>query len=359
MPTRPEDPAYANPRYGEIETAIPNRRLEAWKWTDVRAALGRRPDGLSAALTPEFHDAHVAPERLAIRETQLGGAHALGILFERFGQDAYSVRIPAGEDGGTLTVTSLERGNGAILIVLEPGARLHLVERHTGEPDAFVNADLDIRIGEGAQLVRTVLQSDAASTVRIATARIRMAARAALTQHILATGGALTRFETRIAVEGEGVAVVANGGYLLDGERHADLTTHVALGAPGARVRQSVRGIVSDRARGVFQGKFHVARAAQFTDAEMRHDALLLSERARVRAKPELEIYADDVACAHGNTLGRLDENALFYMRQRGISEARAKALLVEAFLAEAFADAALEDEIADEVATWLARRLP
>jgi len=112
---------------------------------------------------------------------------------------------------------------------------------------------------------------------------------------------------------------------------------------PDCTIRQAVKGVVTDKSRGVFQGKFHVRRPAQHTDAEMRHDALMLSDTSEIRSKPELEIYADDVACAHGNTIGQLDESALFYMRQRGISLGEARALLTEAFVADVFDD--LDDE--------------
>ena len=135
------------------------------------------------------------------------------------------------------------------------------------------------------------------------------------------------------------------------------MTSHIDLKHPDCTIRQSVKGVVTDQSRGVFQGKFHVHKDAQLTDAEMRHDALMLSDRAEVRAKPELEIYADDVACAHGNTIGALDESALFYMRQRGIPVAQARAMLTEAFLAEVFDE--LDDEdmretILGKVREWL-----
>ena len=352
--TNMSDAAYSDPKFAEVETSIPHRRLEAWKWTDVRQALSAKPDGLSAALTPEFRDTSDTPTDVEIREADIHDAHPLGLLLERFGQDAYTVTIPDGVNAGTLTVTSLERGNGAIRITLGQGAKLHLVEHHDGEPDTFINADFDIEIGADAQLTRTVLQKDHDTTVRIATARIHMAGRSKLTQHIFATGAALTRFETIILGEGQGVEVLANGGYLLSGKRHADFTTLVELQATDAVIRQSVKGIATDNARGVFQGKFHVHRAAQHTDAEMRHDALMLSDRAKIRSKPELEIYADDVECAHGNTIGQLDESALFYMRQRGIPEAQARALLIDAFLAEVFEDCDMQEQISERISAWL-----
>ena len=357
MPTRPEDPAYTDPRFAEVETRIPHRRLEAWKWTDVRHALGAKPEGLSAALTPEFRDGASQPADVEVSEARVADIHPMNAVFEAFGQDAYTVTIPAGVDGGTLTVSSLERGNGAIRITLGAGAKLKIVELHEGEPDTFINADIEIELDEGAELSRTVIQDDGATTVRIVTASIAMAKGAKLTQHILATGAALSRFETNIHGDGEGIEVEANGAYLLDGKRHADLTTLVDLKAPDAVIRQSVRGVVTDRARGVFQGKFLVQRAAQHTDAEMRHDALMLSDRSEVRAKPELEIYADDVACAHGNTLGQLDEDVLFYMRQRGIPEAEARALLVEAFTAAVFDSSFRSDELVSRMRDWQGRK--
>ena len=349
-----QDPAYDDPRFAEIETAIPHRRLEAWKWTDVRRALGAKPEGLSAALTPEFRDGASEPADVQVTQAQVSDVHPMNAVFEAFGQDAYKVVIPAGADGGTLTVSSLERGNGAVRVELGAGAKLKLVELHEGEADTFINADFEIDLAEGAELSRILIQDDAATTVRIATATITLAEGAKLKQHILATGAALSRLETHIRVEGEGVEVEANGAYLLEGSRHADLTTLVVLNAPDATIRQTVRGVVTDKARGVFQGKFLVQREAQHTDAEMRHDALMLSDRSEVRAKPELEIYADDVACAHGNTIGQLDESALFYMRQRGIPEAEARALLVEAFVASAFDGSGESEQLSRRVRDWL-----
>ena len=117
--------------------------------------------------------------------------------------------------------------------------------------------------------------------------------------------------------------------------------------------------MTADKARGVFQGKFHVRRPAQHTDAEMRHDAIMLSDTSEIRSKPELEIYADDVACAHGNTIGALDESALFYMRQRGIPLSQARALLTEAFLASVFdtlEDEVMRESLIEKLRGWLAR---
>ena len=156
---------------------------------------------------------------------------------------------------------------------------------------------------------------------------------------------------------GRQAAVRLDGLYALDGERHADLTTVVDHVGVGGETRQLTKGVVRDRARGVFQGRIIVEPGADQTDARMGHHALLLSDHAEIDAKPELEIFADEVACAHGNTIGALDEDALFYARTRGLPEDEARALLTAAFLGEVVdgVEAAPVREIAQ---AWLAQRL-
>jgi Fe-S cluster assembly protein SufD len=148
-----------------------------------------------------------------------------------------------------------------------------------------------------------------------------------------------------------------SGLYLCGSGRHADLTSTVRHQARGGVTRQLVKGAVRAGGRGVFQGRIAVMRGAQKTDARQHHHALLLAPGAEAFAKPELIINADDVQCAHGNTIGAPDEEALFYMRQRGLPEAQARALLIEAFLLEALPadlDGPLRAEIAGRVSTWL-----
>jgi Fe-S cluster assembly protein SufD len=155
-----------------------------------------------------------------------------------------------------------------------------------------------------------------------------------------------------------GAKATLNAAYLCAAGHHADITTEVRHGAPACVTRQLTKGAVLDGGRGVFQGKFFVPRnVGQKTDADMQHNALLLEEGAEVFAKPELEIYADDVECAHGNTSGALEANQMFYMRQRGIAEEEARALLTEAFIAEALEEAGeLEDVLREQARAWLAR---
>ncbi len=156
---------------------------------------------------------------------------------------------------------------------------------------------------------------------------------------------------------GGGAVVLLDGVYVLQGARHSDQTTQVVHEIPHGETRQLTKGVVQDQARGVFQGRIVVAEGADGADARMGHHALILSDRAEIDAKPELLIYADDVACAHGNTVGALDEDALFYALSRGIPEAEARALLIGAFLGEVL-DRIVHPPARELARAWLAARL-
>jgi Fe-S cluster assembly protein SufD len=176
-------------------------------------------------------------------------------------------------------------------------------------------------------------------------------------QTVVASGSRRQRIETVVAHPGGRASVRLDGVYLLDGKRHSDHTTVVTHTGVDGVTNQLVKGVVRDQARGVFQGRIVVNEGADRTDARMGHHAQLLSDRAEVDAKPELEIYADDVSCAHGNTVGAMDEDALFYAQQRGIPEAEARAMLTEAFIGQVI------DRIWFEAArrvlrTWAGKRL-
>ena len=237
---------------------------------------------------------------------------------------------------------------------LPKGAGITVEEIHKSDTPSFVNLEMVFELGQGAKLTRVISHHDNAGTTRISTSHINAWADASITQHALSFGAGLSRFETRIASLGENLKLDMHGAYLLGEKRHCDMTSYIDLGAENAHIRQSVKGVVTDKARGVFQGKFHVRRPAQLTDAEMRHDAIMLSDTCEVRAKPELEIYADDVACAHGNTVGALDESALFYMRQRGIPVGQARALLTQAFVSQAFENMDDNSEFTAKTTEWL-----
>ncbi len=338
-----------------IINQLPHRRMEAWKWTDVSRAVPEGMPGLSLAMAPRF----TPPAGISVMQGEGATSDTvMGKLAANFAGQSWNFHVPANtHPADSLLIENLISGHGRITIKLEKGASLTVVEHHKGADKSFANIDMQIHLAEGAKLTRILVHDDPETATRISTASLTAEKDTKFEQYVLSFGGALFRLETRLYGKGEGIEAHMNGAYLLSGDKHTDMTSHTELSHPNCHIRQSVKGVVTDKARGVFQGKFHVEKEAQHTDAEMRHDALMLSDRAQIRSKPELEIYADDVACAHGNTIGALDESALFYMRQRGIPLAQAKALLTEAFLASVFDDMADEDmkaSLMKQINQWL-----
>ena len=177
---------------------------------------------------------------------------------------------------------------------------------------------------------------------------------------VLNLGGRMVRTEVHAHLAGPGGTAHLNGAQLLAGTQHADFTTVVRHDAPSCTSRQTVKNVLAGRSRGVFQGRIEVARHAQKTDGYQMNQALLLSPDAEVDTKPELEIFADDVKCSHGATVGELDAEQLFYLRSRGIPDGEARSILVRAFLAEAL-EAVAQDNIRamleDSVERWWERQ--
>lgn len=287
-------------RQAVLTHGLPTKRVEAWKWSDLR----RASQGIEAAGDASFD---------------------CGPSLDLADGESRQIRFTAspGVSVAALTVT------------VPAGASASLVEVHDIADGAMPSVRIEITLGEGASLERVVRSDIAMGAVPVVRSRIDMAAGSTYRQATLSFGSKLSRHETHITHAGEGAEVHIGGVYLLDEGRHADFTSTVTHTGPGGITRQLVKGAAMARAQGVFQGKFKVEQAAQQTDAQMTHRALMLDERAEIDAKPELEIYADDVQCAHGNALGAIDETALFYMRQRGLSETKARAMLIESFLAE------------------------
>ncbi len=338
---------------------LPTRRDEAWKWSDVSRAVSDDTRGSETASPVQVF----VPTGVTVVQTALTTAAndvPLSKLATEFAGQSWDINVPAGfTPDEVIQIEGLTQGHAQITLTLGKGARASLVEHYDGQAGSFCNSHLNIKLGEGAVLDRVIVQTDPDDCVRIATTNVTAWAKSELRQHTLAFGGKLTRLETRLAGMGEAVKATINAAYLLDGKRHCDMTSYIDLACPDGHIRQAVKGVTADKSRGVFQGKFHVRRPAQQTDAEMRHDAIMLSDLSEIRSKPELEIYADDVACAHGNTIGALDDSALFYMRQRGIPLAEAKALLTEAFLASVFdtlEDEVMRESLLDKLRGWLAR---
>ncbi|HEX2816367.1 MAG TPA: Fe-S cluster assembly protein SufD, partial [Phenylobacterium sp.] len=267
----------------------------------------------------------------------------------------------ARDASAVVAVRFVSRDAGAhiarLSITLGANARLLLLESYESDGGSLSEAALTVTLGAGATVERVVLAQDHAEAVTVSQAEVTLAARSAFGQTIVASGARRQRLETRVLHPGGEASLRLDGVYLLADKRHSDQTTVVTHAGTDGVTAQLTKGVVRDQARGVFQGRIVVEEGADRTDARMGHHALILSDRAEVDAKPELEIYADDVACAHGNTVGALDEDALFYARQRGMSEADARALLTEAFIGEVV-DRIVHEGARDVVRAWVAEGL-
>ncbi|MEM7740821.1 MAG: SufD family Fe-S cluster assembly protein [Pseudomonadota bacterium] len=368
------------------ERGLPGRRTETWKWSDLRGAerQARAPSGgyqapvpdapvtLDAAFVLTVKNGRptapqgIEPKPIISDGVKVGSTYVVSdglvLSFYQKGREGQAGDQPPGQElasvaefaplvsisvlpGFThrIVVRRLSDGEGQhsdnIFLAVGAGSHAVFVESHeiTGTP--FINSRTEIELDQKSNCERYIVQQDAPGAVVVHTSIVRLDEQVdeqsvRFSQSTLALGAKLARHETRLTHLGESSAQL-DALYRLDKDRHTDITTHVTFSGEDAQTDQLVKGIGGGRSRGVFQGKFLVERGAQRTDAQMAHHALLLSKGAHINAKPELEIYADDVECAHGNTAGALDPDALFYIRQRGVPEDEARALLIEAFAGE------------------------
>ncbi|MBC7943976.1 MAG: Fe-S cluster assembly protein SufD [Burkholderiales bacterium] len=368
------------------ERGIPTTRDENWKYTDV-SSLEKR--ALIAAPSPDRADAATLAasiERLALAAEY----HLLVFVDGRYDRDlSWLGRLPAGatissmaevleRDPGLLEAhfageiwphgafgwlnTALAADGAVIhleadtvveqpvhllflatgsasavhatnLIVAGNNAKVTVIEHYAGDDGAtyFTNALTHIVIGENANVAHYKLQQESAKAFHIAGIHAKQAAHGRFASHSISLGAQLARndISTYLAA---GSHCELNGLYLADGRRHVDHHTRIDHAEPDATSSEVYRGILDGGARGVFNGKVVVHQDAQHTDAKQENHNLLLSKNAEIDTKPELEIYADDVKCTHGATIGQLDDAMLFYLRSRGLDEAAARSLLIYAF---------------------------
>jgi Fe-S cluster assembly protein SufD len=387
---------------------LPHRRIEEWKYTDLRALIR---EVLPLAAAPEV--AAIERARATAKPHRIEGAGVLvlvdgvfvpelsdtldqsasiGTLREQLeggasdllNTDAVDAMISFNAalatdgvmlsiaDGSKLTrpiqIIHVATASSASLVTrshlrLGRAARLSLVESFIaaeGAKDYQVNDVLTVSVGDDAELSLVRLMADSTDAVNITSALTSVGARAKLDLFNMTSGGAVSRFQGFITLAGEGSQLSVNGVNLLKGRQHGDTTVVVDHAVPGCTSREVFRAVVDDRAHSVFQGRIIVRPDAQKTDGKMETRALLLSDEAEADNKPELEIFADDVTCGHGATAGALDDNLLFYLRARGLSEKDAQALLIQAFVGEAaeqIADEGLREAVMGLARRWLEAR--
>ena len=401
--------------FGRFETlGLPHRRIEEWKYTDLRAAMrdakpiAGPPDAAAKAraneagrlvgdidvrrivvvdgtFVPELSDLKDLSPGLAIGSMAQALAAGDPLVAKHLGQV-----VPSEREGVVALNTALMRDGVVIrvaqgatvelpihlvfaatgaqpasvftrsLVVIEQGARVMLVESHDAVQAHQVNTALELVVGDEAHVDHIKITAGPNDLVHVSSLMASVGARARLNDFAFNVGGGVVRNQMFVRFDGAGTVAGLRGASLLKGTQHVDTTLVADHKACGCQSREVFASVLDGESRGVFQGKIIVRPKAQQTDAKMMTRALLLSDEAEADNKPELEIFADDVQCGHGATSGALDQDLKFYLMARGIPETEAEALLVQAFVGEAIEGiehAGLRDALMGHVVAWLKAR--
>jgi Fe-S cluster assembly protein SufD len=328
------------------------------------SALGELPEGARLASMAEVLAEKPALAASAVEESDTAGNQPFASLNAAFFADGFVLTLDPGvvldrpvEIVHWADATAPRSHHLRNLVLLGAGSSAKLVESHTGRGGYWSNAVTAVRLAEGAALDHVKLQDESGEAIHLAVTRATLGKASRYESFALTLGARLSRHDMLMRLDGEGARLGLNGAYLLRRDQEATSATFVDHAAPGGTTRELFKGVVEERAHGVFLGTIGVRPDAQKTDAHQLNKNLLLSPRATVDTKPELEILADDVKCSHGATVGDLDENALFYLRARGIDEAEARRLLIEAFALDALdavTDASLRAHLQAQLQRWL-----
>ncbi|MGH7118912.1 MAG: Fe-S cluster assembly protein SufD [Acetobacteraceae bacterium] len=267
----------------------------------------------------------------------------LSALNTMLAEDGARIVVPPATDGHTLVLLHLATGDAAQPPATHPrhqvridcGARLTLIEIALGDGLYLHNPMTEIVLGERAKILHLRLQDESPIAFHLGMLRVALGADSSYDGTLLVHGGRISRSELHAAIAGDRARFTFDAAQILGAEQLADITTVVRHLSRGASSRQTIRNVLTERAHGVFQGLIAVDRLAQKTDGYQMNKALLLSDGAQINTKPELEIFADDVKCSHGATVGALDSDQLFYLQSRGVPKDEARAILVNAFLSE------------------------
>jgi FeS assembly protein SufD len=400
--------------YGHL--GLPHRRIEAWKYTDLRARLADvnpllQAEGVAVGEAELKHAlgrevAKLPAYRLVVVEGDLRADLSDMAGLKEAGVEAVSLahalekppawvkntlaQVNPRQDDPVLALnTALMTGGVALrigagvtlkkpihvilldgkgepastvtrnVVMAEPGSSATLVESYgsLGLRGLQRNAATEVRVGDKAALKHVKLQREGEHALHLSTWLVELGADARYDAFQFSTGASVARNQIYARFAGEGSVLDISGAFLMRGRQHCDTSLLVEHRVPRCTSREFFKGVLDGEARGIFQGKIIVSPGAQKTDGKQMAGALLLSEAAEFDSKPELEIFADDVVCGHGSTSGQIDEDLLFYLESRGIPEAEARALLIQAFVGEALErveDEALRDALVRASAAWL-----
>lgn len=415
LPAAPDwlSDARQSARESFLASGLPHRRIEEWKFTDLRNQLkagyppltevpladvdevqllaARSPfadmdcaralfvDGVFRAelsnvenvdgleFLPLSAGFETAPEWVKENLGALQQKNALAALNMAFANDGAALRVSGAVEKPlelvfVHTATVEHTVTTRNLIVLEKGASIELLETHMGRAaqNYVANVVTEVTVGDDAQFEHVKVQMEGVSCAHLSDYNIALGANASANSFVASSGAGVSRNQVFATFNGEHSSINLSGATMMAGTQHCDTTLEVDHAVPNCTSREMFKLVLDDTSRGIFQGKVMVKPHAQKTDGKQMAQALLLSETAEFDAKPELEIFADDVVCGHGATAGEMDEELLFYLRARGIPYDEAMALLIAAFVGEALEEIENEDvrEAMNEFATmWLKRR--
>ena len=366
---------------------LPTRRIESWHYTDLRTLLRALPEGANVArsIAPLVDGSTVlvledgvaiggkGPDGVTV--STIAGKLEDGTFVKALGargfddtvgqintslvSDGYHIAVADGSELAKPLEIQVLAGSGShtrVALNIGKGAKLTLVERHP-DADSFVSAVSNVVVGDGAEVTWVIDQERGDKAVQFGQFNAHIGKNAKLVLFIINAGGKLVRQEVHVAAKGEGSDFKLRCVNLIGGEAHIDVTMTLTHEVESTTSTEVVRNVVTGKGRGVFQGQIKVFPVAQKTDAKMACNTLLLSDDGEFSAKPELEIFADDVACGHGATVREVEGQHLFYLMARGIPEVQARGLLVKAFVAEIIEeleDEALVDALETRLANWL-----
>jgi len=357
---------------------LPSRRMESWHYTDLRTQLVRIPatadagkavaapplmpqntvlsvvngkavaaGGLANAFFTPF--AEMLGNGRAELEEEFAADNVIGQLNTAFVTDGWKIDIPdEASPGKIIELQNIQNGaHSHVRFPVHIGKNAHvmILERQIGsDAESFVTSLSHLDIAEGAQVSWMIIRERGMAASELNRFSARLGKDARLNLYIINAGCRLLRQEIDVDIQGSGADFQLRGINLLSGKTHTDTTMTTRHQVEATTSTQIMRNVVTDEARGVFQGMIRVAQIAQKTDARMACNSLILSDNAEFDAKPELEIFADDVACGHGATVAEIDHDHLFYLMARGIPQAQARAMLVKAFVGELIDELDSED---------------
>ena len=370
--------------------ALPNRRMEDWRWTDLRQLVDKPypPRQIVEAWPKDIERllksspfAKVAGARVVFVNGHYAASHSQlknedVVSTVTLDEPVLSMNATFATDGARLKLSGTTDTPIELLFIttdaaprtvatrnvieIAKDASATFIETHVGEGAYLSNSVTEIRVADGARLDRIKVELESSDAVHLSHIHVTLGRNAVFNDFTLTSGAKTNRQNGTVEFKGQGTEAKISGAFMLGGKQHADTRLMIDHQVPRCTSRELFKCVMDDHARGIFQGKVVVQRDAQKTDGKQSSHALLLSETAEFDAKPELEIFADDVVCGHGATSGDLNHDHLFYLMSRGIPQSEAKSLLIAAFVGEAFdliAHEGIKEALVKFSNKWLSER--